>query len=396
MRPRYLMTAYWLWMLLLTVAFYARPTWHIPVWSAIALSGAGAVIIGVTRNKPRRKTPWVLLAVSLVSFAAGDTTYNLLTSIGHQVNPFPSLADVFYLITCVTQVAGMLGLVRASMAVRDRSALIDSLVLASGVGVVYWVLLISPQVNSPDLSPIEKLISVAYPLTDVLLLALVARLVVTSPRLPAALLLGTGIAGLLESDVAYGLSQLNADWHIGGPVDIGWIVLYACVGAAALHPSMVALTSPRAARSPEMGKWRLILLAASALVAPATLVIETARGRFADAAVIAALSAVVFMLVMVRLSDLLASNRLALARERALRQSGDAMVSAADTDGVRAALNVAVRRMISGSTAFHVDVVSGLSAPPDLEERRARDADLSFTSALGPALPEPFRAFELA
>jgi len=129
-RAKHWVILYWIWMVLLTVAFYARPSWHIPVWSAIALTGAAAVVIGVRRNRPRLAAPWVLLAISLVSFAAGDTTYNLLTSIGHQVNPFPSIADVFYIVTCVTQIAGMFGLVRAGTASRRRGRTFQPAVVA--------------------------------------------------------------------------------------------------------------------------------------------------------------------------------------------------------------------------------------------------------------------------
>jgi diguanylate cyclase (GGDEF)-like protein/PAS domain S-box-containing protein len=396
-RAKVWMTLYLSWMALLTAAFYARPSWHIPVWSAIGVTGAAAVIAGVIRHRPRRSMPWVFLAISLVSFAAGDTTYNLLTSIGHEVNPFPSAAYLFYLVTCVTQVAGMYGLVRASTASRDRSALVDSLVLTSGVGVIYWIFLISPKVRNPDLSAIDKIISVAYPLTDVLLLALVARLVVALPRTPAVLLLATGVAGLLQSDVAYGLSQLNATWHIGGPLDIGWIVLYVAFGAAALHPSMVTLTTPRTSRPVQMGRTRLVLLAASALVAPASLIIEATRGHMRDVTVVATLSALVFLLVMTRLSEVLATNRLALERERALRQAGDAMVSATVTGDVRDALSAAVKRMAPG-TSTAVDLVDGLARPAGARPAgyRATEAELQYTAGLGARLPAPLREFELA
>jgi hypothetical protein len=40
-------------------------------------------------------------------------------------------------------------------------------------------------------------------------------------------LLAVGGVALLVSDVLYGLSQLHGDWNMGGPVDIGWVVLYA-------------------------------------------------------------------------------------------------------------------------------------------------------------------------
>ncbi len=360
--------SYWIWMTLLAAMFYARPSWHIIVWSLIGLSSAGAVVFGVIRNRPRRAVPWMLLALALVSFAAGDTTYNLLTTYGREVNPFPSIADLFYMVTCVAQVAGIYGLVRAGTANRDRSALIDSLVLTSGVGVIYWIILISPNVHRQDFGTIQKIISVAYPLADILVLALVARLVVAAHRTPSVILLAIGTAGLLTADVLYGLSQLHAGWSIGGPVDIGWVILYAAWGAAALHPSMVTLTTPRTTRPLQMGRTRLVLLAVSSLIAPAALLLEASEGDARDADVVAALSAVVFLLVMIRLSDVLASNRLALERERALRQAGDAMVSATDLRDVRAALDTAIGRMLPHGTPFAVDL---LHQPlPDTTHRR--------------------------
>ena len=42
----------------------------------------------------------------------------------------------------------------------------------------------------------------------------------------AHLLLVSG-SGLLVADVLYGLLQLSGAWHVGGPVDLGWMVFYA-------------------------------------------------------------------------------------------------------------------------------------------------------------------------
>ncbi len=382
---------YWIWMTLLAVTFYARPSWHIVIWSLIGVSSASAVVFGVIRNRPRRAAPWLLLALALVSFAAGDTTYNLLTQYGGQTNPFPSIADLFYVVTCIAQVIGMYGLVRAGTANRERSALIDSLVLTSGVGVIYWIVLIAPNVHRQDFGTLQKVISVAYPLADILVLALVARLVVTQHRTPSVLLLALGTAGLLTADVLYGLSQLHAGWTIGGPVDLGWVILYATWGAAALHPSMATLTQPRTSRPLEMGRTRLVLLAISSLVAPAALLYESGRGDLRDAAVVASLSAVVFLLVLFRLSDVLNSNRLALERERALRQAGDSMVSAVDERNVRHALDTAIARMLPNGTNFVVDL---LPRVPD--DGLGGGARIRYTRTLGHGLPGALRAFELA
>ncbi len=394
------MILYWAWMALLAVVFYAwpLPSSHLVVWGLIGASSAAAVLVGVVRNRPRSRAPWLLLALALAAFAAGDTTYNVLTSVAHEVDPFPSYADLFYGVTCVAQVAGMFGLVHASTAVRDRSALIDSVVLTCGVGVMYWIFVIGPRVHQTDLSNIEKIVSIAYPLSDVLVLALVARLVVSARRSPAVRLLAVGTGGLLFADVVYGLSQLHANWEIGGPVDIGWIILYAAWGAAALCPSMATLTEPRATVAAQMSRTRMVVLAISSLVAPATLLIAAGRGHTADVFMIAALSAAVFLLIMVRLSDVLASNRLSLERERALRRASDTMVSVADIDGVRTAVRGAIASIVGSGTPFYIDLVDhvtrpgGTAVPPD----GSWGARMRYTSDLGSDLPTAFRDYELA
>jgi diguanylate cyclase (GGDEF)-like protein/PAS domain S-box-containing protein len=383
--------SYWIWMTLLAAAFYARPTWHIFVWSLIGLTSAGAVVAGVIRNRPRRAAPWLLLALGLISFAAGDTAYNILTTYGHQDNPFPSIADLFYMVTCIAQVAGVFGLVRAGTSTRDRSTLIDSLVITSGVGVIYWIVLIGPNVHRSDFGMIQKIVSIAYPLADILVLAMVSRLVVAAPRTPAVIYLAIGTAGLLTADVLYGLAQLYQGWAIGGPVDLGWIVLYATWGAAALHPSMVTLTQPRTTQPLQMGRPRLVLLAVSTLIAPGALLFEAAHGAIRDAPFIAILSAIVFLLVMTRLADVLTSNRLALERERALRQSGDSMVSATSAGDVRAALDTAAGRMIAGSSSYAIDLLNRYA----WDDTSVSGATIRYGATLGPDLPAALRGYEL-
>ena len=76
-------------MLVLTVAFYAFPAWHLVLWSSLALSSAGAIAAGVLIHRPPHPLPWWLLALAVTVFAAGDTTYNVLTTILGQERPVP-------------------------------------------------------------------------------------------------------------------------------------------------------------------------------------------------------------------------------------------------------------------------------------------------------------------
>jgi signal transduction histidine kinase len=146
---------------------------------------------------------------------------------------------------------------------------------------------------------------VAYPLVDVLLIAVAARLLMGPSRRERTqyLLLGFLIA-ILTSDVVYSLLALFGTYHTGDLVDAGWLLGYVLVGAAGLHPSMAALSRPQRDPDTRIRLRRLALLAAASLIAPAVLTIEWARGSPLDVPVVAACAGVLFLLVVSRMSGL--------------------------------------------------------------------------------------------
>ena len=164
-----------------------------------------------------------------------------------------------------------------------------------------------------------RLTAAAYPLGDVLVLAMLAHLWGSGGlRHTAGKLLAIGAFGTLASDSLYGLANLHPSWawHDGNPVDLGWIIFYTCWGAAALHPSMRALSEPRPARPPGTSRARLVLLATVSLIAPAVLLVETALGKPIDAQVIAVVAGVMFLLVLLRMAGLVQAHQQAVTRRR--------------------------------------------------------------------------------
>ena len=75
-----------------------------------------------------------------------------------------------------------------------------------------------------------------------------------------------------------------------GLLDPGWIVFYAMLGAAALHPSMGSLSQPVADSLPDLTRGRLALLGGASLVVPAVLLVRLVGGRDDDALVVAGAS----------------------------------------------------------------------------------------------------------
>ncbi|GAA2345779.1 hypothetical protein GCM10010170_032190 [Dactylosporangium salmoneum] len=346
------------WMALLTVAFYRWPDMHMLWWGAIGLSSTTGVVVGVLVHRPNRRWPWFLLATALACFGLGDFLYNVQTDVFGLTNPFPSFPDGLYLAMYPLVAGGLLGFIRSRTGRANRDSLIDAATLTIGVALLSWIFLIDPYVRNTELTLWQKMVSIGYPLGDVLTLAVFARLLTGGVRRTGSInLLGLGTAGLLIADVIYGLIQLNGDWHVGGPTDLGWVVCYGAWAAAALHPSMRELTEPTRSADTDLGVRRIALLGAASLIAPGLTLVEASLGTVRDAAVIAVSSGVMFVLVLTRLAGVMGVHRQSLARERELREATTTLVSAADPAEALSAVRTALDRLLPADTPHIIAVV---------------------------------------
>ncbi len=133
--------------------------------------------------------------------------------------------------------------------------------------------------HNPGLSGLQKSVAIAYPLGDVLMLALLARLLAPgSGRTRCVQLLTLGAVGCLVSDVAFGVIQLHGTFHNGTVVDLGWALFYTAWGAAALHPTMARLTEPVPRQQEEVSPVRLAVLMLASLIAPVVLLTDACTG----------------------------------------------------------------------------------------------------------------------
>jgi hypothetical protein len=174
------------------------------------------------------------------------------------------------------------------------------------VGLLSWIFLIGPNVRGSG-TLLIRLTAAAYPLGDVLILAMLAHLWSNGGfRHTAGRLLAIGSVGILISDSLYGLANLhpNDNWSDGNLIDLGWILFYACWGAAALHPSMRALSEPKPAVARTTSNARLMLLAAVSLIAPVVLLTDSQLGNRVDDPIIALVAGLMFLLVLLRMADL--------------------------------------------------------------------------------------------
>jgi diguanylate cyclase (GGDEF)-like protein/PAS domain S-box-containing protein len=329
---------------------------QIPAWALLGLSAVAAIFYGVRRNRPNAPMGWWFLGAGVLLFITGDTTYKFWHQIlGQQDIPFPSFIDVIYIVMYPVVAIGLLLLARRRVSGGDRTSLIDALTITLGVGLLSWIFLIGPNVRGTG-TLLIRLTAAAYPLGDVLILAMLAHLWSNGGfRHTAGRLLAVGSVGILISDSLYGLANLHPsdNWSDGNLIDLGWILFYACWGAAALHPSMRALSEPRPATVRRTSNARLVLLATVSLIAPVVLLIESDLGNPVDASVIAVVAGLMFLLVLFRMAGLVHAHGQSVTREQALRKSVAELVAAGGREDIYAATIAGVDALVAG----HGDII---------------------------------------
>jgi diguanylate cyclase (GGDEF)-like protein/PAS domain S-box-containing protein len=318
-----------------------------PVINGLGLSGVLAVVAGIRIYRPSASGAWWFFVAGLLLFWLGDVyTYSYPKLFGADV-PFPSPGDGMYIAVYPVLMTGLLILVRRRNKWADGPGLIDSLIMTLGLGLLSYVLLIAPYVHDETLTLLPKLVSIAYPIGDIILLAAAIRLAVdTGTRRPAFYLLIASIATLFSTDFAYGLVTLGGAYHHQLSLDVGWILFYLLWGSAALHPSMNQLSEAAPRRQPRFTPLRLVLLAGATLIAPVLEIIETPAGSGSDLIVIIASSIALFGLVVGRMAGLVRQREKSVGRERALTAAGGLLVAATslqqtDAAGLRAVAELA-------------------------------------------------------
>jgi len=112
---------------------------------------------------------------------------------------------------------------------------------------------------------------------------------------------------------------------------------------------MAQLTKPLRAAALPTSRRRLFVFTLVPLVAPAMLLWQSTRGTARDVSLTAATSAVLFLLVSLRLKGLVDAARRAATRENAMRRTGEALVAASVPEAVSLVGLNAVRQIIGKS-----------------------------------------------
>jgi diguanylate cyclase (GGDEF)-like protein len=232
------------------------------VYVAVNCTAPLATWYGLVRYAPQRRAGWLVIICGLIFSGLGDVQFASYTARGLQA-PFPSGADVLYLLGHVAIAAGT-----AMLAARaGRTAFIDSAVILAPLASLAWILVLEPM-RILGGSAAAQFVAVAAPAsTLVVVYCALALALGVELRAPGVRVLLLGLIAWFVSDALYTHQSLAGSYTEGGPIDLGWMAMPILIATAGLHPSMVA-TTPRRSGLTTLTVPRALTLIGASLVLP--------------------------------------------------------------------------------------------------------------------------------
>ena len=293
---------------LLLVAFallHPHPAAQAWIYLGVSLAEFGAVFVGLRRNALGRNAVWLLLAASLIPHVAGNVLWYGSPVLLHRPLPFPSVSDWLFIPSYVLQLAGLVLLIGRT-GQKDRGESLEAAITAFGAFLIIWVLTIEPALADSHLTTIGRVVTLSYPMFDIALAAIAARMFVGGRRRVVSFwLIGASVLVQFAADLGYSTSALRGTFRYGGWVCAAYVLAFLLLGAAALHPSARSVTTTELAAGPVRRLPRVILLGLAAAIGPCLLLLPSVRDDVDVRAMVVAGSLVLIALTLTRLSGLM-------------------------------------------------------------------------------------------
>jgi PAS domain S-box-containing protein len=200
-------------------------------YCAIEVAAAAALLLGTLLRGVSKS--WVLLALSLGAWSAGDIIWFLAEVNGPP--PYPSISDLFYLIGYVLLAAGLLGAVTSGRRRRAAVAdLIDVAIIALSIAMATWSVTFEPTFAEGWSAAAG--FTGAYAGGDILLIAILTAIYLNpQKRTDSVVLLGAGVMAVFLADVTYYVPFFAASPSLENWSNHSWLLGYILIGTAGLQ-----------------------------------------------------------------------------------------------------------------------------------------------------------------
>jgi hypothetical protein len=196
---------------------------------------AAVACLGGALRSRRSRAAWVVLAVALAAWAAGDTIESI--RFGHRTAPLTSVSDIFWLAWYPLVVAALVLLVRDRVPGFDLYRWIDGVAVMLVVATPWVALFLEPVLAHSHTSALGRAVQFVYPIGDAVLFGATLGVYVLMAWRPSAMWVALGI-GLMVIAVADANYSVYAAMHHRdhGVYDAAWAGGAALIAYAAWRP----------------------------------------------------------------------------------------------------------------------------------------------------------------
>jgi hypothetical protein len=272
---------------LIVLALIPPGGWLHALWQSLAgCASAVLMVVGIRRFRPQSPLPWYLIAAGMLLSALG-TTVEMIAWRCCQVITNPNVADGFWLSLHASLIIALGIFVYRRAATEELGTgtltTIACALLNLFVGVFAWQSIVWRAQSDHSLTLANRFIVTLYPLADLMVIALVLRLLFGKGLRNASLLLVAAALGcFLSSDVGWSdfiRSHSFPDRWREFSVEATSMLARALLGAATLLPSVRKLSPPVEGPVSGMGVLGWVGIGASALTAPVVLALQALLDR---------------------------------------------------------------------------------------------------------------------
>ena len=132
--------------LLATGGYFLLPSVSVKnvFYNLVGFSSVGAIVVGVRMHHPTRPLQWYVLAFGMLLLNSGEVIFTYYENVLGIEAPFPSVADVFYLVAMPCFAAGLVLVHRNQVPEHQWANLIDALIITTVAGMLSWGFLMEP------------------------------------------------------------------------------------------------------------------------------------------------------------------------------------------------------------------------------------------------------------
>jgi HAMP domain-containing protein len=194
-----------------------------------------------TGNQPAAMTGQclapVLLGMGILCYVLGQMGFTYYDLVMHEAPPFPSLADVGYLIEYPFFLLGILLLPARPIPAASRMRIaLDGLMIMTAAVTFSWYFVLGPVIQQGTETALAKAVAASYPLADIVLIACLVILALRPGEhvlRRAVYLLALALGFLVVMDSIYGYQTLNDLYVTGTILDVGWPLAYMLIALGA-------------------------------------------------------------------------------------------------------------------------------------------------------------------